>query len=157
MTTAPALDSPAPLADPSRYSPRDAMPDYSHLDELEAQSIFILREAFHKFKNIALLWSVGKDSSVLLWLVRKAFFGHVPFPCVHVDTTYKLPEMIAFRDRVASEWGLDLVVGGKPDAVARGESYPQGTLDRVACCSLLKRDALADVISTHGYESVILG
>ena len=159
MSLAPYTEQPDPslLADPKRYSPRDAMPDYSHLDELEARSIFILREAFHKFKNISLLWSVGKDSSVLLWLVRKAFLGHVPYPCVHVDTRYKIPEMIAFRDRIAREWDLDLVVGGNPEAVAQGNTFPAGALDRVSCCSLLKRDALADVIAEHGFESVILG
>ena len=61
------------------------------LDELENQSIYILREAFNKFEKLAMLWSIGKDSTVLLWLARKAFFGHVPFPLVHVDTTYKIP------------------------------------------------------------------
>ena len=62
-----------------------------YLSKLESQSIYILREAFAKFENLAMLWSIGKDSTVLLWLARKAFFGHVPFPLVHVDTTYKIP------------------------------------------------------------------
>ena len=57
-----------------------------HLDKLEAQSIYILREAYREFKNICMLWSIGKDSTVLLWLARKAFFGHVPIPLVHIDT-----------------------------------------------------------------------
>jgi sulfate adenylyltransferase subunit 2 len=83
---------------------------HSDLDELEAKSIYILREARAAFKKTAMLWSVGKDSSVLLWLARRAFFGRVPFPVVHVDTSYKIPEMIQFRDRIAHEWGLDLVV-----------------------------------------------
>lgn len=78
------------------------------LDELEAQSIFIMREGFARLKNIALLWSLGKDSNVMIWLARKAFFGRVPFPCMHVDTEKKFPEMYAFRDRYATEWELDL-------------------------------------------------
>ena len=74
-----------------------------HLDALEAQSIYILREAYKKLGKLGMLWSIGKDSTVLLWLAKKAFFGHCPFPFIHVDTTYKIPEMIAFRDKVARE------------------------------------------------------
>jgi len=65
-----------------------------YLSRLENQSIYILREAFNKFEHLAMLWSIGKDSTVLLWLARKAFFGHVPFPLVHVDTTYKIPSIL---------------------------------------------------------------
>ncbi len=79
-----------------------------HLDELEAQSIYILREAFARLKKLALLWSLGKDSNVMIWLARKAFFGRVPFPALHVDTGKKFPEMYAFRDRFGKEWDLDL-------------------------------------------------
>ena len=67
---------------------------HDHLDALESESIFIMREAFAKFDNMAMLWSIGKDSTALLWLARKAFFGHVPFPLVHIDTSYKIPSMI---------------------------------------------------------------
>lgn len=77
-----------------------------HLDKLEAQSIYILREAYREFKNICMLWSIGKDSTVLLWLARKAFFGHVPIPLVHIDTHYKIPEMIEYRDELARKWKL---------------------------------------------------
>ncbi|MFD0389638.1 phosphoadenosine phosphosulfate reductase family protein [Tistrella bauzanensis] len=76
-----------------------------HLDRLEAQSVYILREAFNRIDKLAMLWSIGKDSNVMVWLARKAFFGHVPFPVLHVDTSYKIPEMIEFRDRMAAEWG----------------------------------------------------
>lgn len=141
----------------TRYSPRDQMPDYTHLDVLEAQSVYILREAFHKFKNMAMLWSIGKDSSVLLWLVRKAFFGHVPFPLVHVDTSYKIPEMIAFRDELVARWNLDLRIGQHVEAKPDGENYPNGKLTRVQCCSRLKRDALQDVINRYNFEAVLLG
>ena len=83
------------------------------LDELESRSIYIIREAYYQYRDIALLWSVGKDSTVLLWLARKAFLGKVPFPLIHIDTSYKIPEMIEWRDRVAQEWNLDLVVAQK--------------------------------------------
>ena len=97
--------------------PHDSSPPLrTDLDDLESKSIYILREARAAFSKLAMLWSVGKDSSVMLWLARKAFFGRVPFPVVHVDTSYKIPEMIAFRDRLAREWGLDLVIG-RNDAV----------------------------------------
>ncbi len=82
-----------------------------HLDQLEQQSVYILREAFRHFERLCMLWSIGKDSTVLLWLARKAFFGHVPFPLVHIDTSYKLPEMIAYRDRLAMEYKLFMIVG----------------------------------------------
>src|ERR1700744_4976932 len=75
-----------------------------HLDALEAQSIYIFREAFARLKKLALLWSLGKDSNVMIWLARKAFFGRVPFPAMHVDTGKKFPEMYAFRDRYGKEW-----------------------------------------------------
>ena len=68
----------------------------NHLDQLEAQSVFIIREAFRHFKNLAMLWSIGKDSNVMLHLVRKAFVGHVPFPLVYIDTTYDMPELLRF-------------------------------------------------------------
>ena len=90
-----------------------------HLDRLEAQSVYILREAFARLKKLALLWSLGKDSNVMIWLARKAFFGRVPFPAMHVDTGKKFPEMYAFRDRYAKEWDLDLRIEPCPpiDAV----------------------------------------
>jgi len=82
-----------------------------NLDRLEAQSVHILREAYREFSGLAMLWSIGKDSTVMLWLARKAFFGHVPFPLVHIDTCYKIPEMIEYRDKLAREWRLNMVVG----------------------------------------------
>src|SRR5947207_13462157 len=70
----------------------------THLDELENQSIFIFREAYHAFKNVCMPWSMGKDSNVLVWLARKAFFGRVPFPVLPIDTTYEFPELLEFPD-----------------------------------------------------------
>jgi sulfate adenylyltransferase subunit 2 len=124
------------------------------LDELESQSVFILREAFRKVEKLALLWSIGKDSNVLVWLARKAFFGRVPFPALHIDTSYKLPEMIAFRDRMAREWGLELIVGQNGAALAGGMRHTQG---RVTCCTALKTDALKEMIAQHGFTGIIAG
>jgi sulfate adenylyltransferase subunit 2 len=132
-------------------------PAYPHLDALESESVYILREAFRHYKKSAMLWSIGKDSCVMLWLARKAFLGHVPFPCVHVDTSFKIPEMIAFRDRIAREWNLKLIVGENRAALAAGQTFPQGALDRVGCCTALKRDPLAAIIAQYGFEAVLVG
>ena len=108
------------------------------LDNLESQSVFILREAYREFKNLAMLWSIGKDSTVLLWLARKAFFGHVPFPLVHIDTSYKIPEMIAYRDELAKKWKLNMVYGQNKEALDAKKTFPDGAIDRIACCKALK-------------------
>jgi len=84
--------------------------DISHLDKLENQSIFIIREAYSQFRDVAMLWSIGKDSTCLLWLVRKSFFGKIPFPVLHIDTTYKFKEIYDFRGKYAKQWGLNLIV-----------------------------------------------
>ncbi|MFT8777359.1 MAG: phosphoadenosine phosphosulfate reductase family protein, partial [Gluconacetobacter liquefaciens] len=81
------------------------------LDQLEAQSVYILREAYRKLKPLAMLWSLGKDSNVMLWLARKAFLGRVPFPVMHVDTGKKFPEMYRFRDEYVKKWDLELLLG----------------------------------------------
>lgn len=130
---------------------------HDHLDRLESQSIYLIREAFAKFENLAMLWSIGKDSSVLLWLARKAFFGSVPFPCVHVDTHYKIPEMITFRDKLAKDWGLNLVVGENTEVLKSGETFPNGKATRVECCGRLKKDALQETLHKHGYTAVFVG
>ena len=94
-----------------------------YLDRLENESIDIIREAYDQFRDGAMLWSVGKDSTTLLWLIRKAFQGTIPFPVIHIDTGRKFPEMYEYRDRLAREWGLPLIVGGmkkrSPGAWAR--------------------------------------
>jgi len=118
-----------------------------YLDQLEHQSVHILREAFANFKSLCMLWSIGKDSTVLLWLARKAFFGHVPFPLVHIDTSYKIPEMITYRDRLAREWKLSMIVGQNEEALAAKRTFPEGAVDRLTCCRLLKTDALKHTLS----------
>jgi len=118
-----------------------------NLERLENQSVFILREAYRKFKNLAMLWSIGKDSTVLLWLARKAFFGHVPLPLVHIDTAYKIPEMITYRDRLAREMKLNLVWGQNTEALERKATFPDGVLTRVQCCQALKSEALKHTLA----------
>ena len=81
------------------------------IDQLESKSIHILREAYREFKCLCMLWSIGKDSTVMLWLARKAFFGHVPIPLVHIDTAFKIPAMIQYRDEMALKWGLNMIYG----------------------------------------------
>ena len=99
-------------------------PSMDHLDALEAQSIYIFREAFARLKKLALLWSLGKDSNVMIWLARKAFFGRLPFPALHVDTGKKFPEMYAFRDTFGKEWGLDLKIEPCPPIDAIDPTLP---------------------------------
>ncbi len=112
------------------------------LDLLEAQSVYILREAYREFKQLVMLWSIGKDSTVLLWLARKAFFGHVPMPLMHIDTGHKIPEMIEYRDRLARQLRLNLIVGQNKAALAAGETFPAGKTNRLDCCRSLKSEAL---------------
>ena len=123
-----------------------------HIRQLEDQSVYILREAYKHFDNLGMLWSMGKDSTVLLWLARKAFFGQVPFPLLHVDTSYKIPEMIEYRDRLAKEWRLELVVGQNKEALAKGMNH---TLGRLECCTALKTQALKMLLEEKGYTGII--
>jgi len=118
-----------------------------HLEHLENQSIYILREAYKNFKNLAMLWSIGKDSTVMLWLARKAFLGHVPFPLVHIDTHFKIPEMIKFRDELALKLGLNMVYGENVEAIKKKQTFPDGNIDRITCCKLLKSKALKKTLS----------
>jgi sulfate adenylyltransferase subunit 2 len=117
------------------------------LETLESQSIFILREAYRSFKNLVMLWSIGKDSTVLLWLARKAFFGHAPIPLMHIDTSYKIPEMIEYRDRFAREWKLNLIVGQNVEALKAKQTFPDGNATRLQCCGRLKSEALKHTLS----------
>jgi sulfate adenylyltransferase subunit 2 len=94
-----------------------------------------------------MLWSIGKDSTVLLWLARKAFFGHVPITLVHIDTAYKLPAMIEYRDRLALEWNLTMVYGQNKAALDAKETFPEGKLTRLQCCKALKTTALRNTLS----------
>lgn len=129
-----------------------AQQSQSDLDQLEAQSIFILREAYSRLKPITMLWSLGKDSNVMLWLAKKAFLGHVPFPVTHVDTGKKFPEMYAFRDRYAKEWNLNLIVRDCPPVEEIDPSLPPAARSAARKTIGLKR-----VIGEFGFKGVIAG
>src|SRR5215475_10840962 len=122
----------------------------THLDQLESQSVYILREAFNRIERLAMLWSLGKDSNVMIWLARKAFFGHVPFPVMHIDTGRKFPEMYAFRDRAAKEWGLTLIVEDCPPLDAVDPSLPQA-----ARSAPRKTLGLKAAIAKHGFTGIV--
>ncbi len=127
----------------------------TQLDRLESQSIFIFREAFHAFKNIAMPWSMGKDSNVLIWLSMKAFFGRVPFPVLHIDTTYEFPEMLAFREWATEHYKLQLIVKVNEEARARGVGYE--THDPVTVTHELKTVALQQALAEHKWDALITG
>ena len=118
-----------------------------HLDKLENISVRIFREAYANFKNLGMLWSIGKDSTVMLWLARKAFFGHVPFPLVHIDTDFKIPEMTRYRDALTRKWHLNMIVGQNIKALEKKETYPDGNTDRIQCCKNLKSLALKNTLN----------
>jgi sulfate adenylyltransferase subunit 2 len=122
------------------------------LSELEAQSIFIFREGFARLKRLALLWSLGKDSNVMIWLARKAFFGRVPFPALHVDTGKKFPEMYAFRDRYAVEWNLDLLVEPCPPIEAVDPTLPPA-----ARSAARKTEGLKLALAKYGFDGLFAG
>jgi len=123
------------------------------LRDLENQSIYIVRETYAEFKKPAVLWSVGKDSTTMLWLCRKAFLGTIPFPVIHIDTGYKFKEMYQFRDRIAREWGFDLLVAQNEDAVRQGVGPRTGKLE---CCTKLKTEALKMFLEQRGFDALIL-
>jgi len=118
-----------------------------YLEKLESKSVYILREAYREFKNLCMLWSIGKDSTVLLWLARKAFFGHVPIPLVHIDTHFKIPEMIEYRDRLAREWHLNMIYGENTQALINKQTFNDKTVDRLTCCRNLKTEALKHTLA----------
>jgi sulfate adenylyltransferase subunit 2 len=130
----------------------------NHLDRLESKSIYIIREAYAQCRKLAMLWSVGKDSTTLLWLVRKAFFGRIPFPVVQIDTGFQYPEVYEFRDRMVERFGFEFIVGRNEEAiekVRRGEKL--GPDAKLACCTALKTHALQEVLAEHGFNGLLLG
>ena len=130
--------------------------DLTVLDRLEAESIHIFREAAAEGQKPVMMYSVGKDSSVMLRLAQKAFHpGRIPFPLLHVDTGFKFPEMYAFRDRVCAEAGVDLIVHRNERAIGAGANpYDLGTF---ACCGQLKTEGLLGALAKGGFDVVIGG
>ncbi len=128
----------------------------THLRTLEAESIHILREVASEFQRPVMLYSIGKDSSVLLRLAQKAFYpGRIPFPLMHVDTSYKFKEMIDFRDRYTKELGVELLVYSNKQALKEGaQPFQLGTQ---RCCGLLKTQALLDGLRNWNFDAAIGG
>ena len=127
-----------------------------HLDLLEAESIQIIREVAAEFQNPVMLYSIGKDSSVMVRLAQKAFFpGKIPFPLLHIDTTYKFREMITFRDEFTSSIGAKLIVHTNEQAIADGANPLR--LGTQKCCGLLKTRALLDGLAAGGYDAAFGG
>jgi sulfate adenylyltransferase subunit 2 len=125
-----------------------------YLTELESQSIYIIREAYWQYRDaLALLWSMGKDSTVLVHLARKAFLGSVPIPVIHIDTTFKFKQIYDFRRRYARKWGLNLVVARNDEAVRGRISPAQG---RFECCQALKTKALQQIVKKRGLRALLV-
>ena len=128
----------------------------NHLRALESESIHILREAAAEFARPVMLYSIGKDSSVMLRLAQKAFFpGKIPFPLLHIDTSYKFPEMIKFRDACARQIGAELIVHKNQGALDAGANpFSLGTQK---CCGLLKTKSLLDALAEGGFDAAFGG
>ena len=126
----------------------------SYLDELESKSIYIVREAYWEYKdNLTILWSMGKDSTTLLHLARKAFLGNVPIPAIHIDTTFKFKQIYQFRDRYSKQWNLKLIIAKNDMALEEGMSPERGRLN---CCNALKTEALKQVIEKYNLKALLV-
>ncbi|RYV03751.1 sulfate adenylyltransferase subunit CysD [Shewanella sp. OPT22] len=128
----------------------------THLQQLEAESIYILREVAAEFNNPVMLYSIGKDSSVMLHLARKAFYpGKIPFPLLHVDTTWKFKEMIEFRDRQAEKYGFKLLTHTNPDGIAQGiNPFDHGSAKHT---DVMKTQALKQALDQYGFDAAFGG
>jgi sulfate adenylyltransferase subunit 2 len=128
----------------------------SYLKTLEAESIYIIREAAAEFARPVMLYSIGKDSSVMLRLAQKAFYpGKIPFPLLHIDTSYKFPEMVKFRDEYARQIGAELIVHKNQEALDAGANpFALGTQK---CCGLLKTKSLLDALAEGGFNAAFGG
>ncbi|WP_035387135.1 sulfate adenylyltransferase subunit CysD [Ferrimonas senticii] len=128
----------------------------THLQRLEAEAIYIMREVVAEFENPVMLYSVGKDSSVLLHLARKAFYpGTIPFPLLHVDTTWKFREMIEFRDRMAKQHGFELLVHQNQEGIARGIGpFEHGSALHT---DIMKTQALKQALDKYQFDAAFGG
>ena len=132
------------------------LPTLTHLRRLEAESIHIMREVVAEAENPVMLYSVGKDSAVMLHLAKKAFFpGHIPFPFMHVDTTWKFRDMIALRDRIAAEPGIEMIVHVNQEGIARGiNPVDSGSALHT---KVMKTEALRQALDAHGFDCALGG
>jgi sulfate adenylyltransferase subunit 2 len=128
----------------------------THLRQLEAESIHIIREVAAEFENPVMLYSIGKDSSVMLHLARKAFYpSKPPFPLMHIDTTWKFKEMIEFRDRIAAEYGFDMIVHTNPDGLEQGVTpFTHGSS---LYTDIMKTEGLKQALDKHGFDAAFGG
>ncbi len=118
------------------------------MDHLTQKTIFILREARAQFKNLAMLWSGGKDSTAMLGLCREAFFNTVPFPVIHIDNGIDFPETYEFLNRLAKEWNLDLLTA---KSVIKKDK-----ISGIACCGANKTEALQKLMKARGFDGLIV-
>ena len=102
-----------------------------------------------------MLWFIGKDSTTLLWLCQKAFFGKIPFPVIHIDTSYKFKEIYEFRDKYVKGWSLDLIIARNEEALSKGIGPDSN--EKLLCCNELKTNALKQLIRKQGYKALLLG
>ncbi len=129
---------------------------FSHLQQLEAESIYLFREVVAECENPVMLYSIGKDSSVLLHLARKAFFpSKLPFPLLHVDTTWKFREMIEFRGKIAKDYGLDLIVYTNQNGLEQGVSPI--THGSSLHTDIMKTEALKQALDKYGFDAAFGG
>mgnify|MGYP001215282292 FL=1 len=124
----------------------------SHLQKLENESIYIFRQAYRSIKNIGMLWSLGKDSNVMVWIAFKAFLGKIPFPLVHVDTGKKFKEMYDFRDKYEKKWNIRLIKGDCPPVEEIDPSLPPA-----ARSAARKTEGLKKIIKKYEFKGVIAG
>lgn len=125
---------------------------YDYLDDLESRTIYILREAYNRVKPLGMLWSIGKDSTALLWMIRKAFYGRVPFPMIQLDTEMELPEVYEFRDMLVKEWGFELKVELCPPEEDMDQTLPPATRSATR-----KTEGLRNLLLRDQYRGMILG
>ena len=125
---------------------------HSKLRELEAQTIYIIREAYNQVHPLGMLWSIGKDSTALLWMVRKAFFGRVPFPVMLLDTEMDLPEVYAFRDKYIKEWNLECITHLCPPEADMDQTLPPNTR-----AAMRKTEGLKTLLEANNFKGIMAG
>ncbi len=123
-----------------------------YLDDLESKTIYILREAYNRIKPLGMLWSIGKDSTALLWMIRKAFFGKIPFPMIQLETNMELQEVYDFRDMLIKEWGFEFHAEVCPPEADMDQTLPPAT--RAAS---RKTEGLKNLMTREKYKGIIVG